>query len=80
MRPPPAVLIPACYGAGLATGLSLDELLAHPRIREERPELALDDRRGEIRVAQQEALDAELGDVVDDTVTPDAVRHAKAFL
>ena len=76
---PPGGLAPVA--AGVEVRLQrLDELLAHPRVGEERAQLALDDRRGEVRVAQQEPLDAELGDVVDDPVTTDAVRHAEAFL
>ena len=57
--------IAACIDVDLQR---LDQLLAHPGVGQERAKLPLDDRRGEVRVAQQEALDAELGHVVDHAV------------
>ena len=58
----------------------LDELVAHPRIVEEWPELPVDDRRDEFRVAQQEPLDAELGHVVDHSTPTDPRGDPQAFL
>ena len=58
----------------------LDQLLTHARVGEERTELLLDDVGGEVWVAQEEALDSELGHVVDDAVQADRPRDTQALL
>jgi hypothetical protein len=58
----------------------LDQLVAHPRIGEERSQLALDHRRRQLRVTQQESLDAKLGQIIDDAASTDPVRDTKALL
>jgi hypothetical protein len=58
----------------------LDQFIAHAGIAEQRSELAPDDRRREVRVAEEESLDAKLGQVIDGAVSTDPVRDPKAFL
>ena len=55
---------PAGGLAAVASGVEehlecLDQFIAHPRVRQERAELALDNDCREVRVAQEEALDPE---------------------
>ena len=71
--------------ASVLTGIEedlerLDQLVAHPRVGEERAELALDDHRGQLGVAQKQTLDAELSEVVDDAATADVLRDSEAFV
>ena len=54
----------------------LDQLIAQTRVRQERPELAIDDRGRQVGVAQQQSFDAELGDVVDHPTPADPLGHA----
>ena len=58
----------------------LDQLLAHPRVREQGSELALDDHGGELSVTQQQTLDSKLGQIIDDRTSTDRVGNAQTLL
>ena len=58
----------------------LDQFIAHPWIGEERSQFAFDDRRCKLRIAQEESLDTELGEIIDETSSTDPGRDPQALL